>query len=208
MTSPIPERVQSIGQNKATHPSTPQTTVYLQDYSKRLPGAMVQRKTLDLMISPKNSYSVDEATKKMEGYCAYQERCHKEVVSKLREMHMIPQAIDLIVGHLIQENYLNEERFSKSFARGKFTIKKWGKNRIINELKQRDISKYNITLALEEIEPEDYIKTFNALAKKRLAEIREKDLQKRRKKLADYLFYRGWESGMVYEKVYELVPNK
>ena len=63
-------------------------------------------------------------------------------------------------------------------------------------------------MALEEIESKEYVKTFNALAKKRLAEIREKDPQKRRKKLADYLFYRGWESGMVYEKVYELVPNK
>ncbi|MCK0188761.1 regulatory protein RecX [Arenibacter sp. F20364] len=160
------------------------------------------------MISPKNSYSVNEATKKLEGYCAYQDRCHKEVLSKLREMHMIPEAIDLIVGHLIQENYLNEERFSRSFARGKFNIKKWGKNRIVNELKQREISKYNINKALEELEPTEYLKTFNALAKKRLSEIREKDIQKRRKKLADYLLYRGWESGMVYEKVFELVPNK
>lgn len=160
------------------------------------------------MISPKNSFSVDEATRKLEGYCAYQDRCHKEVISKLREMNMIPQAIDLIVGHLIQENFLNEERFARSFARGKFKIKKWGKNRIINELKHRDISKYNITTALKEIESKEYLNTFNVLAKKRLSEIREKDLQKRRKKLADYLLYRGWESGMVYEKVYELVPNK
>ncbi|ASO04392.1 regulatory protein RecX [Arenibacter algicola] len=160
------------------------------------------------MISPKNSFSVDEATRKLEGYCAYQDRCHKEVISKLREMNMIPQAIDLIVGHLIQENFLNEERFARSFARGKFKIKKWGKNRIINELKHRDISKYNITTALKEIESKEYLNTFNALASKRLSEIREKDLQKRRKKLADYLLYRGWESGMVYEKVYELVPNK
>ena len=160
------------------------------------------------MISPKNSFSVDEATRKLEGYCAYQDRCHKEVISKLREMNMIPQAIDLIVGHLIQENFLNEERFARSFARGKFKIKKWGKNRIINELKHRDISKYNITTALKEIESKEYLNTFNALARKRLSEIREKDLQKRRKKLADYLLYRGWESGMVYEKVYELVPNK
>ncbi|GBF18257.1 recombination regulator RecX [Arenibacter sp. NBRC 103722] len=159
------------------------------------------------MISPKNSFSVDEATRKLEGYCAYQDRCHKEVISKLREMNMIPQAIDLIVGHLIQENFLNEERFARSFARGKFKIKKWGKNRIVNELKHRDISKYNITMALKEIESKEYLNTFNALAKKRLSEIREKDLQKRRKKLADYLLYRGWESGMVYEKVYELVPN-
>lgn len=163
---------------------------------------------INLMISPKNSFSVDEATRKLEGYCAYQDRCHKEVISKLREMNMIPQAIDLIVGHLIKENFLNEERFARSFARGKFKIKKWGKNRIVNELKQRDISKYNITMALKEIESKEYLNTFNVLAKKRLSEIREKDLQKRRKKLADYLLYRGWESGMVYEKVYELVPNK
>ena len=162
---------------------------------------------INLMISPKNSFSVDEATRKLEGYCAYQDRCHKEVISKLREMNMIPQAIDLIVGHLIQENFLNEERFARSFARGKFKIKKWGKNRIVNELKHRDISKYNITMALKEIESKEYLNTFNVLAKKRLSEIREKDLQKRRKKLADYLLYRGWESGMVYEKVYELVPN-
>ncbi|MCM4150612.1 RecX family transcriptional regulator [Arenibacter sp. N53] len=159
------------------------------------------------MTPLQNSYSVDEATKKLEGYCAYQDRCHKEVISKLRTMHMIPEAIDVIVGHLIKENFLNEERFARSFARGKFNIKKWGKNRIENELKFREISKYNIRLAMEEIEPTKYLKTFNSIAKKRLAEIREKDLQKRRKKLADYLLYRGWESGMVYEKVYELVPN-
>ncbi|MCK0146291.1 RecX family transcriptional regulator [Arenibacter sp. F26102] len=160
------------------------------------------------MIPIKNSYSVDEATRKLEGYCAYQDRCHKEVISKLRTMNMIPEAIDVIVGHLIKENYLNEERFARSFARGKFNIKKWGKNRIENELKYREISKYNIRLAMEEIDSKEYLKSFNSLAKKRLAEIREKDLQKRRKKLADYLLYRGWESGMVYEKVYELVPNK
>lgn len=160
------------------------------------------------MIPIKNSYTVDEATKKLEGYCAYQDRCHKEVISKLRAMNMISEAIDLIVGHLIKENYLNEERFARSFARGKFNIKKWGRNRIENELKYREISKYNIKLAMEEIDSKEYLKSFNSLAKKRLAEIREKDLQKRRKKLADYLLYRGWESGMVYEKVYELVPNK
>ena len=160
------------------------------------------------MITPKKSYSVNEATKKLEGYCAYQDRCHKEVISRLREMDMIPEAIDVIVGHLIKENYLNEERFARSFARGKFNIKKWGRNRIENELKYRDISKFNIRLAMKEIDPAEYLKSFNSLAKKRLAEIKEKDLQKRRKKLADYLLYRGWESGMVYEKVYELVPNK
>ncbi len=148
--------------------------------------------------------TVKEATKKMERYCAYQDRCHKEVEQKLREMRMIPEARDNIIGHLIQEGFLNEERFARSFARGKFNIKKWGKNRITNELKLRDISRFNIKLALEEIDDQVYIETLDILAKKRLSQLDDPNLAKRRKKLADYLLYRGWESALVYEKVMEL----
>ncbi|MBM1104854.1 RecX family transcriptional regulator [Aurantibacter crassamenti] len=153
------------------------------------------------------AFSLTEATKKLEHYCAYQERCHKDVTTKLKELHMIPEAIDQIISHLIQENYLNEERFSRAFARGKFRIKKWGKNRIISELKQRGITKYNITAALTEIENDEYLLAFDELAKKRLADIRETHPQKRKKKLVDYLFYRGWESHLVYEKANELIKN-
>ena len=149
-------------------------------------------------------YSVDEARKKMERYCAYQDRCHKEVTTKLKEMRMIPEAIESIIAHLIEENYLNEERFARSFARGKFNIKKWGKNRIKNELKLRDISKFNIQIALREIDKEDYLTTLDLLAKKRLAQLAETNKAKKRKKLSDYLLYRGWESQLVYEKVMEL----
>ena len=151
------------------------------------------------------SYNVKEATKKMEGYCTYQERCHKEVVSKLKEMRMIPEAIDQIVTHLIKENYLNEERFAQSFARGKFKIKKWGRNRIVSELKQRNITQYNINIALKEINEIVYHKTLDILAKKRLEAIKETNIQKRKRKLADYLLYRGWESHLVYDKILELV---
>lgn len=151
------------------------------------------------------SYSVQEATKKLEHYCAYQERCHKEVIEKLRNMRMIPEAIDQIVGHLIQENYLNEERFAKSFARGKFNIKKWGKNRIVRELQFRDISAFNIKSALKEITNDAYLTTLDELAQKRLDAIKESNPQKRKKKLADYLLYRGWESHLVYDKVNELI---
>lgn len=157
------------------------------------------------MIQPQRSFTLSEATKKLESYCAYQERCHQEVHHKLREMRMIPEAVDRIITHLIQNNYLNEERFARSYVRGKFNIKKWGKTRIINELKQREISKYNIQIALREIDEGLYISTFDALAKKRLAALKEVNPQKRRKKLADYLLYRGWESHMVYEKVQELI---
>ena len=157
------------------------------------------------MFKKTDSYTLSEATKKLERYCAYQERCHKDVTSKLKEMRMIPEAIDQIMTHLIQENYLNEERFAQSFARGKFNIKKWGRNRIVNELKQRHISSYNIKSALAEIDDALYLETLDNLAKKRLNSIRETDIQKRRRKLADYLLYRGWESHLVYEKITELI---
>ena len=150
-------------------------------------------------------YTIREATKKIESYCAYQDRCHKEVNGKLKEMGMIPLAIDTIIGQLIEDRFLNEERFAKSFARGKFNIKKWGKNRIVNELKFRNISKYNITTALKEIDPQEYLNTLDTLAIKRLGQISESNIQKRRRKLADYLLYRGWESHLVYEKLQELI---
>lgn len=152
------------------------------------------------------SYSLKEATKKLEAYCAYQDRCHKEVIAKLRDMGMIPMAVDEIVGHLIKENFLNEERFARSFARGKFNIKKWGKNRIVNELKQRGITKYNLTSALKEIDEETYVQTLEQLATKRLGQLTETNVFKKRKKLADYLLYRGWESPLVYEITKRLVP--
>lgn len=159
------------------------------------------------MNNPTKTYTVKEAQSKLEYYCAYQDRCHKEVVKKLKDMKMIPLAIDEIIGHLIEHRYLNEERFAKSFVRGKFNIKKWGKNRIVRELKIREISKYNIEMALKEIEPEDYLAQLDGLAKKRLAAIKGMDPFKKKRKLAEYLLYRGWESNLVYEKVNELMNN-
>lgn len=151
------------------------------------------------------TYTVDEATKRMEHYCAYQERCHKEVNQKLYEMRMIPEAVEQIIFHLLQHNFLNETRFAQAFARGKFRVKKWGRRRIINELKQRDISSFNIKIALKEIPNDEYFSTFEALAEKRILQLElEKNLQKKRKKFADYMFYRGWETALVYEKINEI----
>jgi len=152
------------------------------------------------------SYTLTEATKKMESYCAYQERCHKEVRQKLYDMRMIPEATELIITGLIEENYLNEERFATSFARGKFRIKKWGKNRITQELKQRNISKFNLNKALKELDTPEYLEVFNELAEKKAALISEQNILKKRKKLTDYLLYKGWESDLVYAKVIDLVP--
>lgn len=152
----------------------------------------------------KTSYTVEQATKKLEHYCAYQDRCHKEVVVKLRSMGMIPLAIDTIVTHLIAQRFLNEERFAKSYARGKFKIKKWGKNRIIQELKIREISRFNIQTALKEISDEDYYETFDSLAEKKAEQLKGTSTLVAKKKLVAYLLYRGWESSMVYDKATEI----
>ena len=157
-------------------------------------------------MNPQKTYTVDEAQKRLESYCAYQERCHKEVTQKLYDMRMIPEARDQIIVHLLKHNFLNEERFAQAFARGKFRIKKWGKQRIQLELRRKDINKTLITIALKEISDADYYSTFHALAEKKADTIRETNKQKKRKKLADYLFYRGWESHLVYDKIRELIP--
>lgn len=157
-------------------------------------------------MKPSKSYTVEQALSRMEHYCAYQERCHKEVEQKLFEMSLIPQAKEKIILHLLEHNFLNETRFAKAFARGKFSIKHWGKQRIIKELKMRQISAHNIREALNEIDPVVYAESFKALALKKNLGLSETNVYKRRKKLADYLLYRGWESDWVYEKVRELIP--
>jgi regulatory protein len=148
--------------------------------------------------------SVKEAIHKIEHFCAYQERCHDEVMQKLRSMKMDSNEIDEILAHLIQENYLNESRFACSFARGKHRIKFWGKVRIVNELKFRNISTYNINLALKEITAEEYEANFNALAERNWHAINEANGLKKRKKCCDFLLLKGYESNLVYEKVKEL----
>ncbi|TYB75978.1 regulatory protein RecX [Bizionia saleffrena] len=157
------------------------------------------------MFQNVKAFTVDEAKKKLEYYCAYQERCHQEVRQKLKSMNMIPEASDVIIVHLLEHNFLNEERFAKTFVRGKFNIKKWGKHRLTRELKRKDISKYNVNQALMEIENDEYIEVFNYLAEKKALLLKEEDIYKKKKKLIDYLLYRGWESYLVYDKVNELI---
>jgi len=156
-------------------------------------------------MQTKKTYTVQEATKKLESYCAYQERCHQEVVHKLTGMHMIPEAIDVIMVHLLQHNFLNEERFAKTFVRGKFKIKAWGRNRLTFQLKQKGVSKVNINNALAEITEEEYIGLFNDLADKKASSIKETNKLKKKKKFIDYFLYRGWESHLVYDKANELI---
>lgn len=154
------------------------------------------------------SFSIAEVIQKLEYYCSYQERCHKEVEEKLKGFFLDQQEKDTIVVHLIENNFLNEERFACSFARGKHRIKSWGKIRIVNELKFRHISTYNINKALKEFSEEEYLETLHKLAEHHWETMRENNALKKRKKFCDYLLRKGWESNLVYDKLKELEGDR
>ncbi len=154
-----------------------------------------------------NIFTPKEALQKLEHFCAYQERCHEEVIAKLYSLKMTSDEIESIVVQLIEGNFLNETRFACSFARGKHRIKSWGKIRITNELRARNISSTNITLALKEISSEEYFETFENLSERCWNNLSESDTLKKRKKFCDYMLRRGFESNLVYEKVKELEEN-
>lgn len=150
------------------------------------------------------STTYQEALAKLERYCAYQERCHLEVSQKLQALGMIPQVQEAIIAQLIQDNFLNETRFAQAFARGKFRIKHWGKLRITRELKARKISDWNIKKALEEIEPEQYLKTLDRLSNQFWNKHLGLELWKRRQKVVQALQYRGWENDLIFESLSRL----
>ena len=157
-----------------------------------------------MKVNKIKSYTLAQAQKKLEYYCAYQERCHKEVIAKLKTLGMIPSVIDKIISELIKANYLNETRFTQSFVRGKFRIKKWGKNRILQELKVRDISSFNIKLGMKEISDDNYQKTFYELFEKRRREVKQLTKTEQKKKIFSYMSYRGWENSKIYEALRDL----
>jgi regulatory protein len=152
-------------------------------------------------MNSKKSYTVQEIQQKIAQYCVYQDRCHKEVEEKIKSFDLIPEAREMILLNLMKDNFLNEERFAKSFARGKFRIKHWGKNRIVNELKMRDISPYNIKTALKEIDDKEYINTIYKITENRNNVISESNPYKRKKKLIDFLLRKGFETDLIFKTI-------
>lgn len=150
---------------------------------------------------PENS--LQEIIKKLEYYCSYQERCHAEVTQKLFALKIPIFEQDKIVVHLIEHNFLNEERFAIAFAVGKFHQKKWGKIRIKNELKLRAISNYLITKALQSIDEVEYLATFELLFEKACHQVLEQNKLKKKKKIQEYLLRKGWESELILTKCKE-----
>lgn len=153
------------------------------------------------------------ARKRLENYCAYQERCHSEVRERLFNFGLHTNEVDQIVAYLITENYLNEERFAEAYVSGKIRIKHWGKNKIKMMLKQKKVSDYSINKALREFDGDEYYEILKKTAKKKAATIKlpkvgvskEQQQYQKKYKLVSYLLSRGFENDLVKEVVSELV---
>ncbi len=148
----------------------------------------------------------EHAFQKAKHYCAYQERCHSEVKEKLYSFCLYKNEVDEMISKLIEENYLNEERYAIMYAGGHFRTKQWGRIKIKYELKQKQISEYCIKKALAAIDDTDYEKTLKKLALLKLNSLsNEKNIFTKKKKLQDYLRLKGYEGGLISETINELL---
>ena len=142
----------------------------------------------------------EQAFQKLRSYCSYQERCHAEVKEKLYSLGLFKEDVELVLSQLIQENYLNEERFAGLFAGGKFRMKQWGKIKIKHELRQRRISDYCIKKALKEIDENDYQRTLQKLAEAKWKSLKsERNVFVRKSKTMNYLLQKGYEPQLIKE---------
>ena len=148
-------------------------------------------------MSYKKHVTKEQALQKLKHYCAYQERCHSEVKEKLFSLGVWKKEQDEIIATLIEEGYLNEERFAIAFAGGRFRIEQWGKVKIKYELKQKQVSEYSIKKALKQITEEDYTATLKKLATEKYASLKSEQYLVRKKKTMDYLIAKGFEMELV-----------
>lgn len=155
----------------------------------------------------KKRITPSEARPRIQRYCAFQERSHTQVRKKLFDLGLQSDESELLVSELITDGFLNEERFAKAFAGGKFRMKKWGRNKIEHKLKSQGLSKRCISTGLKEIDSADYQKTLVALLKKKLSEVKEKDIFVRRHKVARFAIGKGYEPDLVWEKLERILPG-
>ena len=142
--------------------------------------------------------------RKIENYCAYQERCHFEVKRKLNNLGVFGQEVDEYICYLIDENFLSETRFSEAYVRGKFNNSNWGKIKIIQELKSRNISDWNINKALGQISEKEYNDKLKKLCEKRI-DSSDNSSPNIKDKIIRSLTYKGWEIDKVVSLVNQLI---
>ena len=153
----------------------------------------------------KKHLTKEQALQKLKHYCAYQERCHSEVKEKLFNLGVWKKEHDEIISTLIEENYLNEERFAIAYAGGKWRVKQWGRVKIKYELKQKQVSDYCIKKALAAIDGEQYEKVLYKMATGKLNALKtEKNLLLKKRKLQQYLMQKGFETAIITKVIDEL----
>ena len=140
---------------------------------------------------------------KMRSYCMYQERCIQEVKKKLTRLQVVPKSKSKIINHLIDDDYLNEVRFTKSFIQGKLRIKKWGRIKLNYELRMRGVKKFIIDEEINKISKRDYYDYFNEFSINKIKTLKGSKEQKKRS-FINYFTYRGWENNLIYEKLNEI----
>jgi regulatory protein len=148
-----------------------------------------------------------EALPKISRYCAYQERSHHEVRQKLFDFGLYASEVDELLSQLIGLGFLNEERFAKAFAGGRFRIKKWGRVKIQHELQAQGLTQNCIQRGLKEIDSHDYRKTLQQLLRKKLAELTDPNVFKKRDKAARFAIGKGYEADLVWEYLKDLLPD-
>ena len=145
----------------------------------------------------KKTLTTGQALQKLRHYCGYQERCHSELKEKLYRLDVSKNEHDSIIATLIEEDYLNEERFAIAFAGGKFRVKQWGRVKIKYELKQKQVSEYSIKKAIQQIKENEYRDVLKRLADEKYAALKNEQHLVRKKKTIDYLLQRGFEMELV-----------
>lgn len=149
------------------------------------------------MAMYKKYLTKEQALQKLRQFCGYQERSHSDVQQKLYDLGIRKAEHDEIVSTLIEEDYLNEERFARQFVGGKFRMKDWGRKKIYYGLKEKQVSDYNIKKAMKEIDEEDYLKTLRELAEKKYELLKGEQYLVRKKKTMDFLLQRGFEPELI-----------
>lgn len=145
--------------------------------------------------------NINTIIEQLKSYCSIQDRCINDIIKKMKKNNILEKNYDVILKKLSTEKYLDEERFSKSFCRGKFRINKWGRIKIIYELKKRNISEIFISNGLREIDEKDYLNELEKQYIKYKAKIKEENHFKKTKKIASFLINKGYESNLVWERL-------
>jgi len=157
------------------------------------------------MFSPARP-TKEEALKKIKHFCTYQERSHSEVKEKLYSFKLFKSEVEEIIAELIESNYLDEGRFARQFAGGKFRMKQWGRKKIQYELQQKGVHRVNIELGLKEIEEKEYMETLQKLASKKWNELKNGGKMTSQAKTYAYLLQKGYEPDLI-TKVIRAINN-